>query len=171
MPNEQVLGVISGFYTAGTAILCVTSHRLLLVDKKLIRLSYEDVRFEAISEVNFSQQLFLASVKFYFSGRNVQFRSWYKKELRMLAQFAQNKMFESRHLAGALSGDFGALTPLVTQPQGQPTFPLQPKTNDNQQDLRGHSTGYQAYNRLARWQRAGKFIEDLSVVQSQGESS
>lgn len=97
LPDEQVLGILGGLYTAGTAILCVTSRRLLLIDKKFIRLNFEDVRFEAISEVNYSSQLVLASVQFFFGGRVLKFRSWYKKELRDVAQFVQNKMFEARN--------------------------------------------------------------------------
>ncbi len=100
MSGEEVLGVISGMYTAGTAILCVTTKRLLLIDKKLIRLNFEDIRFEAISEVNYSSQLMLASVQFFFGGRVLKFRSWYRHELRELAQFVQNKMFEARSTRG-----------------------------------------------------------------------
>lgn len=95
MPGESVIAILSGFYTAGTAILCVTNRRLLLVDKKFVRLSYEDVRFEAISDISYSQQAMLASARFYIAGRNIQFRSWYKKELRTLVQFVQDRMFEA----------------------------------------------------------------------------
>ena len=96
LPGENVLSVISGVYTSGTAILCVTSKRLLLIDKKLVRLNFEDIRFESISEVNYSHQLFLASLNLYYAGRNLQFRTWYKDALRTLAQFIQDKMFEAR---------------------------------------------------------------------------
>lgn len=96
LPGEKVLSVISGFYAAGMAILCVTSKRLLLIDKKLIRLNFEDIRFESISEVNYSHQLFLASLNLYYSGRSLQFRTWYKDALRTQAQFIQGKIFEAR---------------------------------------------------------------------------
>lgn len=95
LPGESVIAVLSGFYTAGTALLCVTNRRLLLIDKKFVRLSYEDVRFEAISDISYSQQAMLASARFYIAGRNIQFRSWYKKELRILVQFVQDRMFEA----------------------------------------------------------------------------
>jgi hypothetical protein len=96
VPGEQVLAVISGMYTAGTAILCVTSRRLLLVDKKMIRLSLEDIRFESIREVHYSHQPFIASIKLYYAGREMQFRTWYKNELRIFSQLVQQKMFEVR---------------------------------------------------------------------------
>lgn len=101
MPGEQVLGVLSGFYSAGTAVLCATTFRLLLVDKKVIRMNIEDIRYESISEIDYSQQLFIASTKLYFSGRELQFRTFYRRELRALAQFIQNKMFEARAIRQA----------------------------------------------------------------------
>ena len=96
VPGEQVLAVISGMYTAGTAILCVTSRRLLLVDKKMIRLSLEDIRFESIREVHYSHQPFIASIKLYYAGREMQFRTWHKNELMIFSQLVQQKMFEVR---------------------------------------------------------------------------
>lgn len=92
--GEQVLAVLSGMYTAGTAILCVTSHRLILIDKKLIRLSLEDIRFESIREIHYSRQPLTASIRLYYAGREMQFRTWHKKELRVLSQLVQQKMFE-----------------------------------------------------------------------------
>lgn len=96
MNGEEVLGMISGYYTAGSAVLCVTSRRLLLVDKKWMRLNFEDIRFESISEVNYSHQLIFASVHFFYAGRDLHFRTWYKQDLRDFAQVAQSKMFEAR---------------------------------------------------------------------------
>jgi len=96
MPDEEVLGMISGLYTAGTAILCVTSRRILLIDKKWMRLNFEDIRFESISEVNYSHQLFIASIHFFYTGRDLHFRTWHKQDLRNFAQIVQSKMFEAR---------------------------------------------------------------------------
>ncbi len=96
MNGEELLGMISGYYTAGTAILCVTSRRLLLIDKKWMRLNFEDIRFESISEVNYSHQLFIASLHFFYAGRDLHFRTWHKQDLRNFAQIVQSKMFEAR---------------------------------------------------------------------------
>lgn len=94
VPGEKVLAIISGFYAAGTAVLCVTSKRLLLIDKKMIRLSLEDIRFESIREVHYSHQPILACMQLYYAGRQMQFKTWHKKELRLLSQLVQQKMFE-----------------------------------------------------------------------------
>lgn len=97
MKGEQLLAAVSGFYTAGTAVLCVTSKRVLLVDKKMLRLSIEDVRFESIKEVNYSQQALFASLRFFYAGRDMQFRTWHRRELRSLSQIVQEKMFDVRN--------------------------------------------------------------------------
>lgn len=172
MPDEYVLAVISGFYTAGTAILCVTSKRLLLVDKKLMRLSFEDIRFDSIKEVNFSQQVFVASVKFYFAGREMQFRSWYRNELRMLAQFVQQKMFESnekRHYKvpenqANTSREFlqeqlqpiGYVEEAVTPPAANKPYQTSPQLEQYLNE------------RIARWRRASRFIDNLTMATKTG---
>ena len=84
LPGEKIEGVISGFYSAGPATICVTNERLLLVDKKFIRLTIEDIRFDSLGEIQYSQQLFLASLKLIFAGQTLQFRSFYRRELRIL---------------------------------------------------------------------------------------
>lgn len=150
MPDEQILGVLSGLYTAGTALLCVTSKRLLLIDKKWVRLSYEDIRFESINEVNYSHQAMLASVKFYFAGRELHFRSWYRRELRILAQFVQNKMFEARVAHQThVQAEENLAEPVASTPLNNPTNP----------ELEKYLS-----ERIARWRRADKFINNISAV-------
>ena len=146
LPDEQVLVVLSGLYSAGTATLCVTSKRLLLIDRKWTRLSYEDIRFSAISEVQFSQQAFLASVKFHYAGRELHFRSWYKPELRSLVHFVQGKMFN----ATQVTSDFTTIL------------------NQNQQAIispgRVQSEHYML-KRIQQWRRVTEFLESLSLVE------
>lgn len=152
LPDEQILGVLSGFYTAGTAVLCVTSKRILLIDKKIIRLSFEDVRFESVKEVKYSQQLVLASLKFYYAGRSMQFRSWFKPELRMLAQFVQNKMFETKnhHLTTATQSN-EELKEFAYNSQAVPA-PLSFSSPQMERYLQ---------ERIARWRRASRFVDNL----------
>ncbi len=172
MPDERVLAVLSGFYTAGTAILCVTSHRLLLVDKKMVRLSFEDIRFESIREVNFSHQAIMASVKFIYAGREMQFRSWYKSELRMLAQLVQQKMFDVRDKSHQKNT---TLENQITQAE---------ETNQLEPEIRAESTkkptaiDYYANNeaidkylseRIARWRKATRFVDTLTMSTKAGK--
>lgn len=167
MPGEEVLAVLSGFYSSGTAILCVTSRRLLLVDKKIMRLSYEDMRFEAISDISFSQQALLASARFYIAGRNIQFRSWYRKELRILVQFVQDRMFES-HNSQVREPEYNHYTNKRTPSQimASSVEPMleTPETNqlkvaeimNKPMEIPHHIT-----ERVARLQRAAKFVNEL----------
>lgn len=158
MPGEEVMAVITGFYTAGTAILCVTSKRLLLVDKKWIRLSYEDVRFESIREINYSHQALMASVKFYFAGREMQFKSWYKNELRMAAQLIQHKMFEVREKLHRTT-DESSLTDIVESSELPEPAPQYKQNPDLDEYLR---------ERIARWRRASRFVDTLTVSSKAG---
>jgi hypothetical protein len=101
VPEERVLAVVGGWYTAGFAVLCVTTHRVLLVDKKLVRLNFEDIRFDSLHEVNYSQEAFSASLRLFIAGRNMHFKSWRRQSLREVAQLIQEKMFEVRRRSTA----------------------------------------------------------------------
>lgn len=183
MPDEQVLGIVSGFYSAGPATLCVTSKRLLLIDKKLIRLNYEDIRFEAIKEVSFSQQAFLAATRFFYAGRTLRFSSWYRKELRALAQYAQHKIFTANedtsedHHVKAEADQSELSVPLEevdtffndSSAAGaeESVEQVRPEQVAPTAGVRG--AGYQMSpqleqyisDRIARWRRASRFIESL----------
>ncbi len=157
LPGEQVLGVIAGFYSAGTAILCATSLRLLLIDKKIMRMNIEDVRYEAISEIDYGQQLFVASTRIYFAGRELQFRSLYRRELRILTQFVQGKMFETRSLQQTPDQPFSGPSPQVvmnTMATNNPALQSQQTaiTPQMEQHLR---------DRITRWRHASRFIDNL----------
>jgi|GEM_PF-3351730 len=163
LPGEEILGIISGFYTAGNALLCVTSKRLLLVDKKWMRLSFEDIRFASIKEVNFSQQGMMASVKFYFAGRELQFRSWYRVELRMMAHLVQHKMFEATektHYSKISLADQDQMPDSQEYEQIQPmeSEPVQPEmqTYYNNAAMEQYLS-----ERIARWRRASRFVDSL----------
>lgn len=139
-PGEQVLGIVSGFYISGTAILCITTRRLLLLDKKWIRINFEDARLESISELNYSHNGLMASVRIFIAGRELEFRSWYKKELRMLAQFVQHKMAEAQ---------------IDYQNEQRISAPQVPQYQASAQVEQYLS------ERIARWRRANRFIDSL----------
>lgn len=167
MPDERVLAVISGFYTAGTAILCVTTHRLLLVDKKMIRLSFEDVRFESIREVNFSQQMIMASVKFIYAGREMQFRSWYRSELRALAQLVQQKMFDIRDKSHHKNSSLQDQVIQTAHEEPTTTEPAQSQAIDfyaSNETIEKYLT-----ERIARWRRASRFVDTLTMSAKTGK--
>lgn len=172
MEGEKVLAMISGFYAAGTALLCVTSRRILLVDKKLIRLSIEDMRFESIKEVNYSHEAFMASLQFFYVGRSqqFQFKTWYKAELRAVAQLVQHKMFEiNKGVSSEYEDPVEAIEeqqvndiPLTTIRQGQ-------DLTRQQAELYPLSVGMEQHlnDRIAQWRRAAYFA-DLSASAKAG---
>lgn len=151
--GEQVLAVVSGWYTAGVALLCITSHRVLLIDKKFMRLSFEDVRYESVQEVNYSQETMLASLRLYFSGRNLHFRSWHRHGLRRAAQMVQQKMFDFKSLPRqqeqpSVAG-FGELADGGTSGSV-------PQVHRDVQEIPYTRSAQYAARRFDRWQRAGR---------------
>lgn len=159
LADEKILAVISGFYATGTAILCVTNKRLLLVDKKWARLFIDDVRFESINEINYGQQMIMSSITFIVAGREVLFRSWYKNELRMLSQLVQQKMFEVHKKADT-----------------KPTTTQQIVTEQVNQNPQIQTQGYvhdaklEAYlnERIARWRNASRFVDTITKSNKTG---
>lgn len=139
LPDEEVLGVLSGFYSAGTATLCVTNKRLLLVDKKWLRMSYEDIRYQAISEVSYSRQGFLASVHFFYTGRDLHFRSYYRNELKVLAQFVEGRMTVERN-----SGSYRQSQPISAMLDAVVPDPIE---------------------QIRRWRKTSHFLKSLGLVE------
>jgi hypothetical protein len=174
MPGERVLAMISGIYTAGTAVLCVTTRRVLLVDKKMIRLSIEDMRFDSIKEVNYSHQAVMASVQFFYVGRSQQFefKSWHRNELRQLAQMVQQKMFDVTDRAQGRRTD--SLQKQVKVAEGvtkvsepEATKPVVPA---NSVGYYGSNEDIEKYlsDRIARWRKASRFVDTLTMSTKTG---
>lgn len=151
LADEKVLAILSGFYASGTAVLCVTSRRLLLIDKKWIRLFIEDVRFESINEINYSHQAFMSAISFVVAGREMQFKTWHKNELRMLTQLVQQKMFEQNR-----SGNTTTSQP--HQSAVQQPFSYTPDPNLDKY----------LSERIARWRKATRFVDTLSKSNKTG---
>lgn len=163
LADEKILAVISGFYAAGTAILCVTNKRLLLVDKKWVRLFIEDVRFESINELNYSHQALVASIAFIVAGREVRFKSWYKNELRMLSQLVQQKMFEVHKREEKKEAiKSGTTQEAVTEQVNQ--------APQIQAQGYAHDPSLEAYlsERIARWRKASRFVDTISKSNKTG---
>lgn len=158
MPGEELICAIGGFYSAGTATLCVTSERVLLIDKKLVRLSYEDIRFQSINEINYSHQMLLASLNLYLPARKLQFRTWYKNDLRALSQLIEQKMFESRTMTHSEQKSLSHQTPGHVG-----SFTRMIQGSESAQIKHGffpsvHLWGAKRLDAPTRWRRAGKFL-------------
>jgi hypothetical protein len=97
MENEEIIGIVQGRYFGGFALLVSTDRRLLLIDKKIPYLSVEDIRYDMISEINYSARIFDATIVIYTVNKQHQFSSWkHKHHLRTLTSYAQQRVMDMR---------------------------------------------------------------------------
>lgn len=96
VPSEIILQAVNGRYEGGFALLCLTDHRLLLIDRKPMFLTLEDIRFDMISEIDYHARLLDNTVHIITPNRKLVFRSWNQKRLRMLLNETQARVMEIR---------------------------------------------------------------------------
>lgn len=94
--GERITHCLNGKYEGGFAMLCATDRRLLLIDKKPFYLTVEDVRYDMISEVDFSHRLMNATVTICTVNKKLIFTSYHNAGLRKLTAFLQDKVMETR---------------------------------------------------------------------------
>lgn len=99
MPGEVISQAMNGFYENGFAFLCVTNHRLLLVDKKPLFLTLEDIRFDMISEVDFNHQMINATLRVHTPNKSLKFTTWSHGRLRQLSHIVQEHVIETRQMS------------------------------------------------------------------------
>jgi len=138
LPGEQIAQAVNGRYENGGAMLCVTDHRLLLIDKKPMFLTLEDIRFDMIAEIDFSSQVFEGTVRIITPNRNMVFISWSQDRLRKILNYTQQRISEIRQhstqqqfqqvqLDGQSAGDFvGNLAMQGNTQYAMPSMPLNP---------------------------------------------
>ena len=96
-PGEQIMHALNGRYERGFALLCATDQRLLLLDKKPLILCFEDMRYEMVSEVDYTEEILTATLKLQTPGRTLRFRSFRISKLRNLTNFIQEEVSRFRH--------------------------------------------------------------------------
>jgi len=96
MPDEIIAGCVNGRYENGFAMLCVTNHRLLLIDRKPMFLSLEDIRFDMITEMDFRVQLLDNILSIQTPNRKLRFNSWNQHRLRKVMEYTQQRVMEVR---------------------------------------------------------------------------
>ena len=95
-PGETIAQAVNGYYEGGFAMLAVTNHRLLLVDRKPLFLTLEDIRFDMVSEVDFNYRLLNAMIRVYTPNKSLVFTCWNHSKLRHLAEYLQEQVSRSR---------------------------------------------------------------------------
>lgn len=95
MPDEEIEELVNGYYEAGFALLVATKDRVLLVDKKPLNyLTVEDMRFDMISEFDYSHRIIGAHVSISSGNKNLSFTSLNQQRLRRLLTYVQARMTE-----------------------------------------------------------------------------
>jgi hypothetical protein len=97
MDNEKLVGCVAGRYFGGFALLVATENRVLLIDKKVPYLSIEDIRYDMISEIDFSARMYDATMTIFTFNKQHKFTTWkYKHQLREMTTYAQRRVLEIR---------------------------------------------------------------------------
>lgn len=97
IPGEVIAQAVNGQYEGGFAMLVVTDHRLLLVDKKLLFLTVEDIRFDMIAQIDYSARLLNSTVRINTANRTLSFTAWNAARLRTLLNITQQRILDMRH--------------------------------------------------------------------------
>ena len=96
MPEEIIAQAVNGSYEGGFALLCVTNYRVLLVDRKPMILTIEDIRYDMIAEVDYYNRFAGATVRIFTPVKNLEFSSWGVIRLRKSVQYIQQRVMEIR---------------------------------------------------------------------------
>src|SRR5436190_4592168 len=62
MDSEEIIACAAGRYFSGFALLVATSQRLLLIDKRTFFMTVEDIRYDMVSEIDFSTRLYDSTI-------------------------------------------------------------------------------------------------------------
>jgi hypothetical protein len=96
--GEQIINIVPGRYFGGLALLTATDRRLLLIDKKALYLTVEDIRYDMISEVDYSARLLDASIVLFTVNKKHHFTALkHKTKLRELTTYVQQRVMELRY--------------------------------------------------------------------------
>ncbi len=96
MPDEKIAQAVNGTYEGGFAMLVVTHYRVLLVDRKPMLLTIEDIRYDMMSEVDYHNRLLGATIRVFTPMRNLVFSSWSNVRLRKCVNYIQQRVMEIR---------------------------------------------------------------------------
>ncbi len=95
LPHEKLYECVNGYYDGGVALLVATDIRVLLIDKKPMGfLNVDDVRFDMVSDIDYSHRVFGAQVSINCGMRRLNFKSYNQPRLRKLVGHIQNRMSE-----------------------------------------------------------------------------
>jgi len=96
--HEELHDLVNGYYDGGFALLVATNIRIILVDKKPLNyLTVEDIRFDMISEIDYSHRLIGAHVNVSTTSNKIlKFTSLNQQRLRKTIGHVQHLMAMSK---------------------------------------------------------------------------
>lgn len=98
LPDEEIYECVNGMYVGGFALLVATNVRVLLVDRKpLSFLTVEDMRYDMISEMDYSHRLFGADINISSGDKTLHFKSYNKPRLRKLIGHVQHCIADNKN--------------------------------------------------------------------------
>jgi hypothetical protein len=135
MDNEKIVALACGRYFGSFALLVATDQRLLLIDKRVFFMNYEDTRYYMISEIDFNSQFYSATLTVFTINKTHKFTSWkYRNQLRDVTNYVQNRVAYLRnHGAGTAAqpeARAGRQAPAPTPPLGA-SYSYSPNTTDD----------------------------------------
>ena len=119
MPSELINECLNGRYEGGYAMLCSTNQRIILIDRKPMFLTLEDIRYDMIAEIDYSHRLMNASVRIFTPTKTLFFTSWNHLRLRRLVTNSQQRVMEIRHYQQNETEQFRQPEPQFQSPQTQ----------------------------------------------------
>lgn len=153
MPEERIAQAVNGSYEGGFAMLCVTNYRVLLVDRKPMLLTIEDIRYDMLSEVDYNNRLLGATIRIFTPTRNLVFSSWSSLRLRKCVNYIQQRVMELRQHGMV------AQQQMQTQVNGIPALqsPGFPQMAQGQQGARGYTPTMNPYTKSPILMRRRRF--------------
>ncbi|MGH7156792.1 MAG: PH domain-containing protein [Candidatus Saccharimonadales bacterium] len=125
LDNEKIIALACGRYFGSFALLVATDQRLLLIDKRLFFMNFEDTRYDMISEIDFNSQAYIATVSIHTLNKMHKFTSIkHRQQLRDLTHYVQRRVMEFRNQQSALmSGEAVPISGETPIPQPQAASP------------------------------------------------
>ncbi len=116
MPDEEIRAAVSGRYEGGFALLVATDQRLLLIDKKPFFLNLEDMRYDMVSEVEFTAKFMDATVRITTVNKHLSFTSFKQKELRHMTGLVQQRIMELKQYTSMQRPEVTPAMPYTPEP-------------------------------------------------------
>lgn len=191
LPGELVRICVNGQYEGGFAMLVATDQRVLLIDKKPMYLTLEDVRFDMVAEVDYTHRLLDATIFIRTPNKALRFTAYNQGRLRTLFHLVQTQVMEIRQhyqeqgqmwkqYAASIEAKEQGVLPIATEPQkvtepaatavGQaesppqealPAIPIQPPPMPP--GFRTVSPIVSAYTRLPIMSRSRRFLGSRAI--------